>query len=94
MTDLLGAGDIDRALIEWRSLLRQIMHSPELDWARWVELQELAGTILAETESPSLSGLPQLEQHQRCRVDHYLRLKSAGFQTRGRRGAVGVIGLV
>ena len=76
VTDLLGAGDIDRALIEWRSLLRQITHSPELDWARWVELQKHAGTILAETESPTLSGLPPLEHHQRGRVDHYLRLKS------------------
>ena len=76
VTDLLGAGDIDRALIEWRSLLRQITHSPELDWARWVELQKYAGTILAETESPTLSGLPPLEHHQRGRVDHYLRLKS------------------
>ena len=76
VTDLLGAGDIDRALIEWRSLLRQITHSPELDWARWVELQKHAGTILAETESPTLSGLPPLEHHQRGRVDHHLRLKS------------------
>jgi len=76
VTDLLGAGDIDRALIEWRSLLRQITHSPELDWARWVELREHAGTILAETESPTLSGLPPLEHHQRGRVDHRLQLKS------------------
>ena len=76
VTDLLGAGDIDRALIEWRSLLRQITHSPELDWARWVELQKHAGTILAETESPTLSGLPPLEHQQRGRVDHHLRLKS------------------
>ncbi|MBT3842339.1 MAG: hypothetical protein HOF61_09175, partial [Verrucomicrobia bacterium] len=45
-------------------------------WARWVELQKYAGTILAETESPTLSGLPPLEHHQRGRVDHYLRLKS------------------
>jgi len=76
VTDLLGAGDIDRALIEWRSLLRQITHSPELDWGRWVELQKHAGTILAETESPTLSRLPPLEHHQRGRVNHYLRLKS------------------
>ena len=76
VTDLLGAGDIDRALIEWRSLLQQITHSPELDWARWVELREHAGTILAETESPTLSGLPPLEYHQRGRVDHRLQLKS------------------
>ncbi|MEC8989200.1 MAG: DEAD/DEAH box helicase, partial [Verrucomicrobiota bacterium] len=49
VTDLLGAGDIDRAVIEWRSLLRQITHAPELDWTRWIELREHAGTLLAET---------------------------------------------
>ena len=76
VTDLLGAGDIDRAVIEWRSLLRQITHGPELDWTRWMELREHAGTLLAETESPTLCELPPLEHHQQGRVDHHLRLKS------------------
>ena len=76
VTDLLGAGDIDRAVIEWRSLLRQITHAPELDWTRWMELREHAGTLLAETESPTLCELPPLEHHQQGRVDHHLRLKS------------------
>ena len=76
VTDLLGAGDIDRAVIEWRSLLRQITHAPELDWTRWTELREHAGTLLAETESPTLCELPPLEHHQQGRVDHRLRLKS------------------
>ena len=76
VTDLLGAGDIDRAVIEWRSLLRQITHAPELDWTRWIELCEHAGTLLAETESPTLCELPPLEHHQQGRVDHHLRLKS------------------
>ena len=76
VTELLGAGDIDRALIEWRSLLRQIIHAPELDWMRWTELRKHAGTLLAETESPTLCELPPLEHHQQGRVDHRLRLKS------------------
>ena len=76
VTPMLGAGDIDRAVIEWRSLLRQIKHSPELDWARWAELQQQAGIILAETESPTLAGLPPLEHHQQGRVDHRLQLRS------------------
>jgi len=42
VTDLLGAGDIDRIIIEWRSLLRQIAHAPELDWPRWRALQAMA----------------------------------------------------
>jgi superfamily II DNA/RNA helicase len=75
VTDLLGAGDIDRAIIEWRSRLRQIVHAPELDWPRWKAFQALAKTILNETESPTLTELPRLEYHQTRRVDHRLILR-------------------
>lgn len=75
ITDLLGAGDIDRAIIEWRSLLRRISHAPELDWPRWSAFQALAKTILQETESPTLTELPKLEYHQKRRVDHRLILR-------------------
>jgi superfamily II DNA/RNA helicase len=74
-TDLLGPGDIDRVIIEWRSLLRQIAHAPDLDWLRWRALQALAKTILNETESPTLTDLPPLEYHQTRRVDHRLVLR-------------------
>jgi hypothetical protein len=74
-TDLLGPGDIDRVIIEWRSLLRQIAHAPDLDWPRWHALQALAKTILHETESPTLTDLPPLEYHQTRRVDHRLVLR-------------------
>jgi superfamily II DNA/RNA helicase len=73
--DLLGPGDIDRVIIEWRSLLRQIAHSPDLDWPRWRALQALARTILNETQSPTLTELPPLEHHQTRRVDHRLILR-------------------
>ncbi|HEX5219939.1 MAG TPA: DEAD/DEAH box helicase [Verrucomicrobiae bacterium] len=75
VTELLGAGDIDRAIIEWRSLLRQIAHAPELDWPRWRAFQAMAKTILNETESPTLTELPRLEYHQTRRVDHRLILR-------------------
>lgn len=75
VTDLLGAGDIDRAIIEWRSLLRQIAHAPDLEWPRWRALQAMAKTILHETESPTLTQLPPLEYHQTRRVDHRLVLR-------------------
>ena len=74
-TDLLGPGDIDRVIIEWRSLLRQIAHAPDLDWPRWRAMQALAKTILHETESPTLTDLPPLEYHQTRRVDHRLVLR-------------------
>lgn len=75
ITDLLGPGDIDRVIIEWRSLLRQLAHAPDLDWPRWRALQALAKTILNETESPTLTNLPPLEYHQTRRVDHRLILR-------------------
>ena len=75
ITDLLGTGDIDRVIIEWRSLLRQIAHAPELDWPRWRALQAMARTLLNETESPTLTDLPPLEYHQTRRVDHRLILR-------------------
>lgn len=75
VTDLLGAGDIDRIIIEWRSLMRRIAHAPELDLPRWSELQAMARTFLNETESPTLTDLPPLEYHQTKRVDHRLFLR-------------------
>jgi superfamily II DNA/RNA helicase len=75
LSDLVGAGDIDRVIIEWRSLLRQIAHAPDLDWPRWRALQAMAKGILNETESPTMTDLPPLEYHQTKRVDHRLNLR-------------------
>ena len=75
VTELLGAGDIDRVIIEWRSLLRQIAHAPELDWPRWRAFQAMAKGILNETESPTMTELPSLDYHQTRRVDHRLILR-------------------
>ena len=74
-TELVGLGDIDRTIIEWRSLLRQIAHAPELDWPRWRALQAMAKGILQETESPTLTDLPPLEHHQTRRIEHRLQLR-------------------
>lgn len=75
INDLTGPGDIDRIIIEWRSVLRQIGHAPELDWERWNELRRVARETLNETESPTLTDLPPLEYHQTRRVDHRLQLR-------------------
>lgn len=74
-TPLAGLGDIDRIIIEWRSLLRQIVHAPDLEWPRWRAFQALARETLHETESPTLTDLPPLEFHQTRRVDHRLILR-------------------
>ena len=75
VTELLGAGDIDRIIIEWRSLLRQVSHAPDLEWERWREFQKAARAILHETESPTLTELPRLDYQQTGRVEHRLQLR-------------------
>ncbi|MBI3415711.1 MAG: DEAD/DEAH box helicase [Verrucomicrobia bacterium] len=75
INELVGAGDIDRLIIEWRSLLRQIAHAPSLDWPRWTAFQTLAKTTLNETESPTMTDLPALEYHQTKRIEHRLILR-------------------
>jgi hypothetical protein len=56
-------------------VLRQVTHAPDLDWPRWLALKERAKAILSETDSPTLTELPPLEQHQRNRVNHRLVLR-------------------
>ncbi|MBK9139257.1 MAG: DEAD/DEAH box helicase [Verrucomicrobia bacterium] len=75
VTQWLGAGDVDRVIIEWRSLLRQVTHAPELDWPRWQRFRELARATLNETESPTLTELPPLDYHQTRRIEHRLNLR-------------------
>jgi len=75
VTQFLGAGDIDRVIIEWRSMLRQISHGPALEWARWTGLQAMAKGILNETESPTLTELPPLDYAQTRRIEHRLILR-------------------
>ncbi len=74
-TQFLGDGDIDRVIIEWRSLLRQIANAPALEWERWSGLQKLARSLLKQTESPTATDLPGLEYGQTRRVDHRLVLR-------------------
>lgn len=71
-TDLLGIGDIDRIIIEWRSRIRQISQAPPLPLDRWTRLQQLAKSKLNETSSPTDLTLPKLPPHQKQRVNHRL----------------------
>jgi len=75
VTEFLGAGDIDRAIIEWRSILRQIGNAPRIELPRWQAFQGLARSILQETESPTLAELPPLDYAQTRRIDHRLILR-------------------
>jgi hypothetical protein len=74
-SDSLGDGDIDRVIIEWRSLMRQIAHAPDLDWDRWTDLKTHARAMLDETESPTVTELPALSYLQTQRIEHRLDLR-------------------
>jgi hypothetical protein len=44
----VGEGDIERAYTEWLSLLRQIVHAPEIVWDRWERLRVVCRAELAD----------------------------------------------
>ncbi|MEP6809444.1 MAG: hypothetical protein ABI992_04320, partial [Chthoniobacterales bacterium] len=67
-TDSLRAGDIERALMEWRSLLRHIVHAPEFAWDRWHELKAAAQKLVDTTTSPALLEFPPLLAAQQRRA--------------------------
>ncbi|MEM1443014.1 MAG: DEAD/DEAH box helicase [Verrucomicrobiota bacterium] len=56
-----GTGDVERAFVEWLSLLRHIVHAPDLEDERWLALKEAASAELSlrDRKSP-LTSLPDL----------------------------------
>jgi hypothetical protein len=68
LTESLRPGDIERGVIEWRSLLRHIVWAPDYDWPRWRELKAAAAQHIDDTPSPTLLALPPLTAAQQRRV--------------------------
>ncbi|MGI8956612.1 MAG: hypothetical protein ACR2II_06825 [Chthoniobacterales bacterium] len=66
-SDSLRHGDVERALMEWRSLLRHLVAAPDLDWERWTVLKSAAREMLARTTSPVLLDFPPLLAAQQRR---------------------------
>jgi superfamily II DNA/RNA helicase len=64
VNDNIRHGDIERALTEWRSLLRQIVQAPDCQWERWKQLQEIASVYVLTTQSPARQPLPALAPNQ------------------------------
>jgi hypothetical protein len=60
VNELLRPGDIERAITEWRSLLRQITQAPEYDWDRWQSLKQTAIRFVNSTRSAAQQPLPVL----------------------------------
>jgi hypothetical protein len=50
-SDLIRRGDIERAILEWESLLRHILHAADPLFPRWNELQAAARQFLDKTGS-------------------------------------------
>ncbi len=68
LTDALRQGDIERALIEWRSLLRHITWAADYPCERWRALRSAAAAHMDSAPSPSLAHLPPLTSSQRRRA--------------------------
>ena len=47
----INAGDIERAILEWQSLLRHILHAPDPDAPRWALLQAAAQAALHDPKN-------------------------------------------
>src|SRR5690606_6871509 len=74
LSEGLRYGDMQRVRLEWLSLLRHIARGPDVDWARWRELQGAARSLLeAEPHALLIDDLPPLEPAQMGRLSHLLR---------------------
>jgi hypothetical protein len=60
VNESLRHGDIERAITEWRSLLRQIIHAPDYDWDRWRALKNASAQYANSTRSAAQQPLPLL----------------------------------
>ncbi len=66
-SDTLRHGDVERALLEWRSLLRHLAAAPDLEWERWMALKSTARELLGRTASPAFFDFPPLLAAQQRR---------------------------
>ncbi len=66
-SESLRHGDVERALMEWRSLLRHVAAAPDLDWERWRALNLSAEQLLGRTSSPVSFDFPPLLAAQQRR---------------------------
>ncbi|KAF0096241.1 MAG: DEAD/DEAH box helicase [Puniceicoccaceae bacterium 5H] len=77
MSEDLLSGDIERARLEWRSLLNHIAHAPDLEWERWLELRDHARWLVSSMPETTFhpEDLPALTPSQRKRHKSFLRFE-------------------
>jgi superfamily II DNA/RNA helicase len=74
LSETLRPGDIERAALEWRSLLNHVAHAPDYDWSRWRDLRAAAIAQIEKLGPPERPAHPpELTPAQRLR--HHFRLK-------------------
>ncbi len=78
-------GDLERVMIEWRSLLRFVASAPENpDFSRWQELRHAAAILLDNLAlERSKPVLPQLTAAQRERLEHRLSFCDRVYRDKG-----------
>ena len=70
----LRPGDIERIAIEWRSILRQVAHSPDYKWPRWQALKKAAASQVSRHKKEILlESLPPLTPEQKVRRKDWRR---------------------
>ncbi|MGJ8641169.1 MAG: DEAD/DEAH box helicase [Opitutaceae bacterium] len=68
LDDELSRGDIERARVEWRSLMAHIATAPDYDWDRWSELRQACQEYLKKHQAGlPFENLPPLTRQQRQR---------------------------
>lgn len=70
VNETLRAGDIERMVIEWRSLLRQVAGLPDFEHERWRALQRAAVAVLGNVRNLPPAPLPPLLPVQRRPCSH------------------------
>jgi len=70
ISEELHHGDLERARLEWHSLLKHIAHAPDFQWDRWMELKEAAIAFNEANPRPlPLDEMPPLTFEQRHRFE-------------------------
>ena len=78
---LISSGDLDRVRVEWLSLLRHIVHAPDIACERWRELQGMAAHIL-QIHGPKSDPLAALNVCPQHFLELSLHLRHNGRSTR------------
>jgi len=66
-SESLRHGDVERALLEWRSMIRHIARAPDLEWKRWRDLKAAAEKLIERSPSPAFFDFPPLLAAQQRR---------------------------